>query len=288
MVLVIDSFKRAAVLPLAILLALAAPASGHQGLHEEIRRTTLRIMEKPASPLLYLRRGEAHRIHGDFGLAIDDYRAARGLDPGLVVTDLCVGRALLDLGLPLAALPALDRFLLERPSSPEGHFWRGTAAFRLGDLEWAAEDFGRAIDCYPAAAPPPPDLYLKLASALAARGGPRIDAALRRLEDGLERLGRPIALELAALELELARDRYPEALRRLERLSDGSPRKEVWLQKTGMVLEAAGRPGEARAAYARALEAIEALPSHRRRTPLVLELEAEVRASLAGNGAPHS
>jgi predicted negative regulator of RcsB-dependent stress response len=60
-----------------------------------------------------------------------------------------------------------------------------------------------------------------------------------------------------------------------------SPRKESWLARRGDILAGAGREPEARAAYAAALAAIEALPRSARRTAAMVSLEKHVRAALA-------
>src|SRR5437762_2325091 len=73
---------------------------------------------------------------------------------------------------------------------------------RLGRFLEAARDFTGAIAGSRPARPPSPDLYLERARALESAGDTRLEEALRGLEDGLALLGRPVALELAAADLE--------------------------------------------------------------------------------------
>ena len=95
------------------------------------------------------------------------------------------------------------------------------------------------------------------------------------------RLGPIVALQLFAIEIELAGKRYDAALARLETLAAQSPRKEAWLAHRGDILEQAGRAPEARLAYEQALAAIESLPARHRTTGATAKLEAEIRAALA-------
>jgi len=123
-------------------------------------------------------------------------------------------------------------------------------------------------------------MYIERAQTLAAAGIEFRDEALRGLDEGMEKLGPLITLQLAALDLELAQKRYDRALARLERIAAGSPRKETWLARRGEIMEQAGRKTEAHESYAAALAAIETLPPHRRRVKATTEMETRLRAAL--------
>jgi predicted negative regulator of RcsB-dependent stress response len=88
-------------------------------------------------------------------------------------------------------------------------------------------------------------------------------------------------LELYAIDLELRRRRYRDALARLDQIAARSQRKETWLARRGEILADAGRLSEARATYRQALAAIEALPEGARHTRATLELEGRLKAALA-------
>jgi predicted Zn-dependent protease len=258
----------------------APPLSGHQEIEVLIADLDRRIQEEPEDPALYLRRGELRRLHCEWTLALNDYQRARDLDQELAVVDLCLGKILSEGGLWTPALLVLDRYLAERPFEAEGLATRARARWRLGDLDGAAQDFARAIEVYPAKRLPPPELYLETARALAAQGGARVDEALRVLDEGLARLGRPVTLALSALQLELDRKRYPQALARLDEAAQGSPRKELWLLRRGRILEDAGRAEEAHADYREALAAVEKSPAFRRNNRTTQRLEEEARDAL--------
>jgi tetratricopeptide (TPR) repeat protein len=177
------------------------------------------------------------------------------------------------------AKATLDRFLAREPAHVEALATRAQALDALGRHREAAEDLTRAIAAVPASARPKPSSYLDRARALERTG--RLDEAVRGLDEGLVRLGQPVTLELYAIELELARDRFDAALTRLDRIAAASDRKESWLVRRAEILERAGRGEAARQAYSDALAAIHALPAGRRSNRAVRRLEESATAALA-------
>jgi predicted negative regulator of RcsB-dependent stress response len=103
---------------------------------------------------------------------------------------------------------------------------------------------------------------------------------LRGLDEGINKLGPVVTLQLAAIDLELRRKNYDGALARLEQITAQSGRKETWLVKRGEILKLAGRDDEARAAFNAALVAIEALPPAYRQSRAVTALELRARSAL--------
>jgi len=263
---------------LVIPLFVASLCLAHQEIEVLIADLDRRIVEEPSDPSLYLRRGELRRLHCEWTLALADYQRARDLDPGLAVVDLCLGKILLSVRLWTPALLVLDRYLAVRPLEPEGLAERARARWRLGDADGAAQDLVRALAVYPEQRLPPPELYLEAARALAAGG--RDDEALRVLDEGLGRLGRPVTLALSAVQLELDLKRYPQALARLEEAARSSPRKELWLLRRGRILEDAGRTEEALGAYRDALAAAGNSPAFRRKNPAAQRLAEEAREAI--------
>jgi len=262
-------------------VALGGSAWAHQAIDAQILDVTERISAAPEDATLYLRRGELHRVHQDWELAVKDYGKARELDPELAEVDLCQGRMQLEAGEWAAARESLDRYLVVHPDHVVGLATRARARARLGDNPGAAADFTAAL-ATTGGGRPQPGYYLERARALVAAGDEHLDQAIRGLDEGLERLGKPVTLQLLALELETRAGRYDAALERLQGFLERAKRKETWLVRRAEVLEAAGRPEEARASYVAALEAIEALSVGRRRSRAVTNLENEARAAVAG------
>jgi tetratricopeptide (TPR) repeat protein len=275
---------RVVVCLLTAALAFPAPARAHVPLDRQIVDLNARIAGRPAEASLYLKRGEIHRSRSDWNAAAADYRRARELDPALDVVDFCRGRMLLEADRPAEALPILDGFLLKHPDHAGALAARARVRARLGLSLPASEDLSRAIAQYRPTLNADPDLYLERARALAEGGEPRLEEALRGLDQGLGALGPLVALGLYASELEVRLKRFDAALARIDRLAAFSPRKESYLVRRGAILEAAGRTAEARQAYALALQAIASLPDGRRGARAVDDLAARARAGLARLG----
>jgi predicted Zn-dependent protease len=252
----------------------------HRDLDIQIADLTQRIAADPDNPQLYMQRGELHRLHRDWKAAEADYRRVRKLQPSLAVFDFLMGRMKLEARRPKQARKLLDRFLAEEPDHAKGLVARARALVRLGEPLAAARDYTRAIDAHGEEHRPDPSYYVERARALVSAGDEHIAAAVRGLDEGLERLGQPVTLQLYAIDLELKRGRHDAALERLSRIASQADRQETWLVRRAEILEDAGRPAEARDAYAAALEAVRALPPSRQGTRAVLRLQARAEAAL--------
>jgi tetratricopeptide (TPR) repeat protein len=250
----------------------------HDGIHEQIAEVTRQIERDPQNAALYLKRGELHRLHRDWDKALLDYDRAARLNPQLAVVDFARGKMLYETGKHESAKLALERFLAQQPEHVEALVTRGRVLVKLNKHAEAARDFTAAIML--SSPRPQPEMFIERAQTLTAAGVEFRDEALRGLDEGIEKLGPLVTLQLAALDLELAEKRYDRALARLERIAAQSPRKETWLARRGEIMEQAGRKTEAQAAYAAALAAVETLPPHRRRVKAVTELETRLRAAL--------
>jgi tetratricopeptide (TPR) repeat protein len=182
------------------------------------------------------------------------------------------------------ARDALDRCLTLQPDDTQGLLERGRVRVELRQYAAAVEDFDRAIARL--AAPRPED-FLDRARAQAAWGDAHRDEALRGLDEGMRRLGPLVTLQLFAIDLELAQQRWDAALARLETIAAQSDRKEAWLARRGEILEQAGRPAAAREAYEAARRVMAALPQHLRDHQATAELQARVQAGVARLSAPN-
>jgi predicted Zn-dependent protease len=252
----------------------------HPDLDWQISQMTARIEADPRNAQLYLQRGELHRLHREWTAAESDFRRARALQPDLATVDFYIGQMKLDADLPKQAKKALDRFLLKEPDHARAHIARARALVRLGQPLAAVRDYDNALAAHGKDHRPEPTYYLERARALASAGTEHLDAAVRGLDEGLERLGHPVTLQLYAIELELERKRYDAALARVEQIASRANRQESWLVRRGEILESAGRVAEARSAYATALDALEALPASRRGSRAMLRLQAQAESAL--------
>jgi tetratricopeptide (TPR) repeat protein len=258
-----------AILPLRLL--------AHGDLHEQILAVTEQIAKDPKNSELYLKRGELHRMHQEWDLAQADYDHAAALNTTLAVVDFTRGRMFLEANWPHSAKICLDRFLLKHTNHVEGFLARARTLVKLERPLDAERDFTTAIRYAPSGRP---ELYIERAQALANAGDKHYAGALRGLDEGIERLGPLVTIQLHAIDLELKRKQFDAALARLEKIAAQSPRKETWLVRRGEILLQAGRREEARAAYEQALKALDALPPGRRNVPAMNELEKRIKAAL--------
>jgi len=263
----------------AICVGLSLPVQAHEGLHEQIAAITAKIKRDPKNASLYLQRGELHRLHRDWMRAAADYDRAERLQPGLQIVDLARGKMLFDSGKLQRAKLTLDRFLSRQPAHYEGLITRARVLVKLGARTDAAKDFTRALSL---ASIPEPELYLERANVVAV-GVAQLPDALSGLDEGINKLGPLVTLQLVAIDLELRRKNYDGALVRLEQITAQSQRKEAWLVRRGEILKLAGRDAEARAAFNAALTAIESLPPAHRQSRSVSALELRARSALNGD-----
>jgi predicted Zn-dependent protease len=273
----VNPAKLFAICVLVVAWLLGSDALAHPELEWQIAELTRRIAGDPENTELYLQRGEIHRLHRDWPAAEADYRRARKLEPDLAAVDFLMGRMKLEADRPKEAKKLLDRFIAEEPGHALALVTRARVLVRLKKPLDAVRDYTKALAAYDDKHLPDPAFYLERARALVSVGDDRIAEALRGLDDGLQRLGQPITLQLYAIDLELRRGGHDAALERLERIAARADRKESWLIRRGEILEDAGRLDEARAAYVAALDAIGILSASRRHTRAVsrLQLRAE-------------
>jgi predicted Zn-dependent protease len=221
------------LLSIAVSIALLPSfARAHEGLHEQIAAITAKIKRDPKNAALYLQRGELHRFHRDWARAAADYDRAERLRPSMNIVKLARGKMLFESGKLQPAKLTLDRFLAQQPDHYDALLTRARVLAKLGDRTNAAKDFTAALAL---SAVPEPELYLERAKVLP------VDEALRGLDEGINKLGPVVTLQLAAIDLELRRKNYDSALARLDQIAAQAERKEAWLVKRNEILKLAGR-----------------------------------------------
>jgi tetratricopeptide (TPR) repeat protein len=254
-------------------------ADAHGPLEERIASMTRRIERQPSNAILYLQRGELHRVAGHRAAAERDYERAHRLDPCLREVHLARAQLFFDDDEPSAALSAVDIFLAGEPDDATALFLRGNIKGRLGQTAEALSDMDRALDLMRS---PRPAHYiirsrLTTASFDSARG---LRRALEGLDEGMRRLGLVVSLQLEAVDLETRLCNFDAALARLDALSRQYVRKDIILVRRGEVLEAAGRRLEADALYTQALDLIRDSSILGRSSVATRRLEARVRSKL--------
>lgn len=250
--------------------AFAPPiAFAHGDLHEQIVAISQRIAADPSNANLILRRAELHREHEQWQQADADYDLAGKLAPDNPAIGLGRGKLYLAMGKLNAARMSLDGVLGARPTHVDARATRAQVLQALGEHEAAAADFAQAIAN---ASSPEPDFYLGRAKSLSAARPARDDEALASLDAGITRLGKLPTLSLAAIDLQVKRGEFDDALQRLDKLRESQPRQEAWLERRGDILMAAQRSDEAMQAWRDAIAALDALPPRLRGTGAMLAL----------------
>ena len=262
-----------------LLLALCAPlrAGAHADMLLQIEEVSKEIAKDPANAEIYLRRGNLRREHFEFELAYADFEKAYSLAPQLAKIDLMRGRLFLDWSWPLSSRACLDRFLVHQPKNVDALVLRARALNRLNQRRAAVVDYDLALKL---STEPGPDLFVERAQALMEEGREQWLDAVRGLDEGLQRLGPLVTLQLFAIDAELKLQNYDGALARVDKVAERSPRKETWLARRGEILVQAGRASEARRAYESALAALQTLPPTRRNVPAMQELAKRIQKEI--------
>jgi len=262
-----------------LLFALLSPArvGAHADLMIQIDLITQEIEKDPGNAEAYLQRGQLRREHSDFEMAHVDIEKAYSLAPHLAKIDLMRGRLFLDWGWPLSSRACLDRFLARQPKNVDALVLRARALSRLEQRRASVQDYDLALSL---STEPGPDLYVERAQMLISEEKEQWAEALRGLDEGLQRLGPLVTLQLFAIDAELKLKNYDGALVRVDKIAARSPRKETWLSRRAEILVQAGRPDEARSAYESALTALQVLPATRRNVPAMQELSRRIQKEL--------
>src|SRR5207248_8256444 len=126
----------------------------------------------------------------------------------------------------------LDKFLTRHPQHTEALVTRARLLVRMKEYPGAVRDYADAIRY---SSDPIPEFFIERSQAISAQSPAHIDEAIQALDEGIDRLGPIVTLQLPAIDLELTRKNYGAALTRLETLSAPSERKEGWLFQKGEI-----------------------------------------------------
>ena len=236
-----------------MLLLAQLPAHGDAVL--QIEQLSKEIDTRPNSAL-FLKRGELHRMRGEFDAALADYDQAAHADRAMGTADLYRGKALLEAGRPEEARMALDRFLEKAPSHAEGFLVRARTFSALKQYQQAADDYRRSIEL---TLSPPAEHIIEHSQALVMAG--KSAEALKELDAAIVRLGENPFLQSAAIEIDTKEQRYEAALIRLDRLIQVEGRNEFLLYRRAEILRLSGHEIEAQRTFQEILAAIEKTPA---------------------------
>jgi tetratricopeptide (TPR) repeat protein len=264
---------------LYVFVASPYTVSAHDDPDSEIERLSHQIKESPDNSELYLRRGELLRITEKPVDALADLLNVLRLEPDHDMVYFYLGRLRFETGQYRPALSALNTFLISHPGHVGALIIRGRTMRKISRPLDAVEDYKMALEL---ASKHTPVMYLERAEALVEAGDQYIGEAVRGLDEGMQRLGSLVVLQIYAIDLRVRQGNYGDALFRIDSVMKDMKRKERWLYRRGEVLELAGRTDEAHAAYKDAMEALDSLPERLKRIPASRELRSLLRAALKG------
>lgn len=269
--------RKIALIFVAFVIIKTSNSFAHGDLHERIANVTQEINRSNDPVDLYVRRAELHCQHRDWTEARSDFARARDFIPKLKLLDFYEGRMEYKAKRPSVAIALLDRQLRAIPDHLSARLFRARAEVQAHRLPDAIRDYDEILDRMEH---PSPDYYVERARAqVANKVG--VKKILDGIDHGVERLGPIVTLQVLALELEMQHQRWAAALRRIDRTLPTLPLQSTWLMHRGEVLVYLGRTKEARTAYLRALQQMEAIPAARRQSRMFLSLTEKAQAALA-------
>jgi tetratricopeptide (TPR) repeat protein len=245
-----------------------ASLRAHPEIDAALARLGSLIAASPNNAELFLERGELYARHDDLISAEANYLRAGELAPQHPRLARALGALEFAHGRLAEARVHFDAALARNPADAETLVLRARTLSALNARAAALVDFDRALTLIEN---PPPEIYLERAALYAS---PR--DALRSLDEGLERIGPVISLQLRALAIEESLGLTDAALKRVDQLAEQTERKEVWFKRRGDVLARAGRAREAEAAYAEAFNVVATLPAWLRESPDTRRLASEL------------
>jgi tetratricopeptide (TPR) repeat protein len=194
------------VWPLLLVIMLTPRAWSHADLELQIEELTLQLERQPDNVEWLLKRGDLQRRHESYGLARNDFRRVREIQPDHKIVDWFEGRLEVESGRAEIGIKFLDRFLMANPDHGIALQNRAQAHLLLHQPLLAARDYQRVIQV---SAKPAPSIYSSNAQALVDAGPEYFSEAMGVVRVGLERfpgevsltgLGTDIALAMSDLE----------------------------------------------------------------------------------------
>ncbi len=258
-----------------LIIFLLQPLSvyAHSDIHERVNALIEQIHNNPQDPSLLFKRAELNRQHQDWDAALADYDQVEKLDADFTALDFGRGRTLFEAGRAEEALVSLDRYLKHHPQHIRALLTRARANTALARYQSAIADYNMAISL---AKQPLPEYYLERAQSWVAAGDEFYDKAIQGLDEGVALLGPVFTLQYAAIDLEIQKQRYSDALKRMNELPASIKNTPIWQLRRGDILQLAGRNQQAREAFDLALIQIHELPETRRKVKAIADLEKQL------------
>jgi tetratricopeptide (TPR) repeat protein len=261
--------KRSLVLILIIMWVRLVTA--HTDIEAQLEGVTTDLENRPNDYSLYLARGELKRHAQDWLGAEADFARANQLGSPEVRDQLNLyrGRLFEEAGYARRAVAELDTYIARHPDHIDALRIRALAYAQMGSFNAAITDYTRLIALDEARSA---ELWLERARLWVRIGC--IDAAVASIDDATIIFGPLVTLVEFAINAEVGRDNYAAALKQMEKIPPVLSATPEWLWRRGKLLDQLGQEDDAARAYAKARQAILALPLHRQKTAAMQDLLA--------------
>lgn len=189
------------ILLLSLVMVLVPKAWSHADLELQIEELTLQMERQPDNVEWLLKRGDLQRRHKSPGLARDDFKRVREIQPDNATVDWFEGRLEVESGHPEVGIQHLNHYLLANPDHAIALQNRAQAHLFLHQPLLAAQDYRRVIQV---SDKPAPSLYSSNALALVAAGPEHFSQAMGVVRAGLERFPGEVSLTGLGTDISLA------------------------------------------------------------------------------------
>lgn len=223
-------------------------ATAHSGLDPEIEEITEKLAKNPNSLDLLILRGQVYRSNGKYMESLQDLERAWLLDQENRTVILQRALTLSAMGRDKEAEVALDSFLQKESDSKRivALAERAFIRARTGRIRLAIGDFTSAIQLQPTI-----ELFLTRGKLQESEG--MLEEAAAGYQDGLSELGDAILLKKGLIRVQIAQNKYEDALALIKEELARSSVKTPWYLQQAEVLTLMGQPTATRLAKEKAL-----------------------------------
>ncbi len=210
----------------AFSLYLASHAFSHPGDEHKLEYLNTKITQQPNSQNAYIQRAALYTRTGSYTLAEKDFITAKNLGESYLAS-YELGAYYFKIKNYAFAISQFDDYLSHYPNHYPTLEYRAKAYREIGDTKKAFEDFSTFLEKSPYTNPGHYLAVANIALSETAREDPICDA-INIIDAGLSRTGNSPQLQSFAIELEIRRGFFDQALTRHESLRDITSASPQW------------------------------------------------------------
>lgn len=245
----------------------------HGDLSVRISEKSKEIESHPENGLLYLQRGELYLQHEQSDSALVDFQHSLTLKPDTSAVYILLAEAYLNLDQYKKGMAAVDEFLKLEPDHLRGIHTRARLYETVGKLDAAARDFEYVLEKGDNTRPQD---YVQLAELLDKLNPKDPTEAISILNQGIEKLGDIISLQIKVYDLEKERRNFKSAHAMLDKMMEPLSRKERLMVEKADLYLLEGNPVEAAQYLVHAENAIAQLPTRLKNIKATTDLKQRI------------